>query len=156
MAKKKKDEDISEDKEFEFVKKPLITSEKTNTLTPIYDNPEVNSTWSKRKIVENTSFESILNSFVNFINLEAKAVLTKEEATALIKMLGWAKYFKDKGFLDTAKRIVFHVGKILKLSYATSNRVDKILHSLQSWQVKAEGMKDMKSFNKMMSSMGDF
>lgn len=120
-------------------------------LTPIYDNAEKDSIWNKIRTRNKVSFESILNSFVNFENLEAKSVV--KNPLAITKLHTWATYLKDEGFIEASNYIFGFIEYFLKIMYSASGRVDKILRSMESWSVKAEGMKDMKGLNKMVSRM---
>lgn len=129
-------------------KKPIPS----RPLTPIYESPEKDSIWSgKVKDRKKVSFESILNSFVDFDNLEAKSSV--KNPLALTRLKTWSKYLKDLGFKDVSDDIEEFITYFLKIMYSASGRVSKILKSLESWTVKAEGVKDMKGFGKIMESV---
>ena len=128
------------------------THKHAKPLTPIYESPEKDSIWAgKVKDRKKVSFESILNSFVDFDNLEAKSSV--KNPLALTKLKSWSKYIADLGFKDVSDDIESFITYFLKIMYSASGRVPKILKSLESWTVKAEGIKDMKGFGKIMESV---
>jgi len=132
------------------------TSKPSRPLTPIYESPEKDSIWAKDGKIRDrkkVSFESILNSFVDFDNLEAKSSV--KNPLALTRLKSWSKYIKDLGFEEVSDDIEYFITYFLKIMYSASGRVPKILKSLESWTVKAEGIKDMKGFGKIMESVRD-
>ena len=134
------------------VEKTHKPHEPPRPLTPIYESPERDSIWhGKVKDRKKVSFESILNSFVDFENLEAKSSV--KNPLALTKLKSWSKYIDDLGFKEVSNDIESFITYFLKIMYSASGRVPKILKSLESWTVKAEGIKDMKGFGKIMESV---